>query len=418
MSIAGAMSELVVAHRPFAELVRASVSRADVALVGSILENRRHHRREFILHRPAVTFETQGMDRARRGARDWALIGVGVDERLDRWRRELAQSQGLGVAALVGLGTERTGWQGFVIDRGRQHELDALRIVAPGAPMGQRLPRELEIEPFDAERFSRQLPILGESAQGAIRGARFGLVGVGRLGSTIASLLADHGAGGVILADSDRIEPANLDMALIEKDDEGRYKVEALAERLLLRRPEMTVCWVPKRAHHPRSIAALRTADLLISCSDSGAGRLMASGLSSWLCRPHIDVGTGIQIQPNGERVLAGDVRFFLPCEGCIRCVGGVPDLELAEYELEGPPEALRPGPPVDWRDQRAGSLPTMNALAAAFAVQTILDYFTGRLTGSRWHRLRWVEAVGLETNSAAVQAAWDCRFCRPEIRQ
>ena len=94
-----------------------------------------------------------------------------------------------------------------------------------------------------------------------------------------------------------------------------------------------------------------------------------------------------------GERQLAADVRLLLPGAGCIRCVGGLADMEQAEYEFHAPPGAFLAGPPHHWNARgRLGSLITLNSLAVSFGVQSWLDLLERHAASSIWHRLRWRE--------------------------
>ncbi len=59
-----------------------------------------------------------------------------------------------------------------------------------------------------------------------------GIAGLGGLGSNAAVALARAGIGTLILVDFDRVELSNLNRQCYTIDDIGKYKTEALAERL------------------------------------------------------------------------------------------------------------------------------------------------------------------------------------------
>ena len=98
---------------------------------------------------------------------------------------------------------------------------------------------------------------------------------------------------------------------------------------------------------------------------------------------------------------------------GCVACVGGLRDVEETLYELGAPTGVRRRGEPLDWRQQRAGSLLTINSIAVGIGVQTWLDYLAGSLRTSYWHRLRWVPGGAMQVDGGPVGRAADCRFCR-----
>jgi hypothetical protein len=109
-------------------------------------------------------------------------------------------------------------------------------------------------------------------------------------------------------------------------------------------------------------------------------------------------------------------VRLLLPRAGCIRCVGGLADMEQAEYEFHAPPGALPRRPPAPWNASgRLGSLITLNSLAVSHGVQSWLDLLEGTLATSIWHRLRWESEGGLDVDSAIVSAQEGCSNCSPK---
>jgi hypothetical protein len=106
-------------------------------------------------------------------------------------------------------------------------------------------------------------------------------------------------------------------------------------------------------------------------------------------------------------------VRLLLPRAGCIRCVGGLANLEQAEHELHAPAGALPHRAPEAWNARgRLGSLVTLNSLAVSCGIQSWLDLLEGTLGGSIWHRLLWRAGAGLEVDSAWADASPDCGVC------
>jgi len=59
-----------------------------------------------------------------------------------------------------------------------------------------------------------------------------GIAGCGGLGSNCAVALARTGIGKLVLADFDRVEPANLNRQYFFKDQVGEYKAEALRDNI------------------------------------------------------------------------------------------------------------------------------------------------------------------------------------------
>jgi len=310
------------------------------------------------------------------------------------------------------------GWRGgYRVDE-RVLEIEELRFVGPGMVTVPEPPASVFCDSeSDARRYSRLVGAIGSVGR-RLRGLRGLVIGAGRTGSLAVQQLALLGLGSLVLVDPDRLELENLDsMSGVSLEDVGRLKVEAVAENACRIRPDLGITCLARSAVHQDVWEAARTADLIVSCVDRDAGRLAAARIARGLLRPHLDIGTGITHRATGERQLAGDARLLLPGEGCVCCVGGLANRPQAELELKAPPDAMRPGKPQTWADERLGSLITLNSLTVSTGIQLWLDLLGGSLASSLWHRIRWIEGKGLESNSAAVSAAMTCDLCQPSVR-
>ena len=72
-----------------------------------------------------------------------------------------------------------------------------------------------------------------------LRSARVAVAGLGGLGSNVAVSLARAGVGELMLVDFDRVDLSNLNRQQYEIADLGRYKTDALSERLARINPYM-----------------------------------------------------------------------------------------------------------------------------------------------------------------------------------
>ncbi|MBX3397696.1 MAG: ThiF family adenylyltransferase [Gemmataceae bacterium] len=349
----------------------------------------------------------------RRPLDSWLVMAAPTsDEPLspDTWRGRLKpwNSQRL-VVLLVGLPPDNAGWRGWVFQAGEVDPLAGFRIVAGG------MPEAGGIDTYDAAsdpKWSRTVKAVGETAFNKASRASVAVIGASRLGSAVAFQLAGVGVRRITLVDPDVLEPHNIVGSVgLRAEDSGEKKVLALARSLIAFRPDLAVTAVPYDFLDRR--AKLHGADLIVSAVDRDAGRLAASHWARRHGAVHLDIGTGVTRQ-GIDRLLAADVRLFLPGAGCVRCVGGLGDLDQAEYELRAPPGAAPRRPPEKWDARgRLGSLPTLNALAASTGVQLWLDLLTCDLGGSAWHRVRWVPGKGLELAVARVTAGAECVACR-----
>lgn len=182
------------------------------------------------------------------------------------------------------------------------------------------------------------------------------------------------------LVDPDRLERHNLgEMSCVHDREVGMHKVDALAgglRRTGFARAEP----IAKSVLSFAALGALKQADVIMACADSPAPRLAAAILATAYLQPCLDVGTGI-LNRAGARDMGADVRLLLPGR-CAWCVGGVPRWPAARDAL-----LLGDAPPVpaDFREQRMGSLRSLNSLAVSLAMTLLEQYASNRLRDSVW---------------------------------
>ena len=75
----------------------------------------------------------------------------------------------------------------------------------------------------------------------ALRAAHVGIIGAGGLGSNVAMMLVRSGIRRITIADSDRVEPSNLNRQAYFPDDVGKPKVLALARHLARLEPAVQI---------------------------------------------------------------------------------------------------------------------------------------------------------------------------------
>lgn len=71
-----------------------------------------------------------------------------------------------------------------------------------------------------------------------VRG-RIHIIGCGAIGSTVGELIAKTGLTNITLYDFDKVESHNIANQMFTENDIGKYKVDALAERMISINPEM-----------------------------------------------------------------------------------------------------------------------------------------------------------------------------------
>jgi len=236
------------------------------------------------------------------------------------------------------------------------------------------------------ELLSRTIGALGLATFRTLRQLTVAVIGCGRIGSLVAELLASVGVARLTLVDADCLELHNLgEMAGVELEDFGKPKVAALARGI--RRGAVgrgtDIRTVIEPVDTLTALFAVKTADILVSCADSAAARLAAAVLASSYLQPLLDLGTGILPDGLGRR-MGADVRLVLPGR-CLVCWGGLVDLAAAAAALLA---GRQEPPPADFRDQRLGSLRSLNGLASSLGVTLLEQFLAGRLSESAWLQL------------------------------
>ena len=233
---------------------------------------------------------------------------------------------------------------------------------------------------------------------------RFCLIGAGRTGSLVAMTLIRQGVQYLTLIDPDVVEQPNLDaMDAVTERDLGQSKVAALAEHLGHDLPHARITALPQSIMTIEARELAKSADVLVCCVDDDVARLVSGALACCYTKPLLDIGTGVfhhqhatpqvyfsdQTTPQSlrpRRVLGADVRLILPHDGCLLCWGGVADPQAA-FQRWRSSQPRRP-----WHAERAGSLRSLNAIAAHLGVRLLEDLIAGQLTRSVWCRFEMDE--------------------------
>jgi hypothetical protein len=268
----------------------------------------------------------------------------------------------------------------------------SLRLIAPGLP---ELGAGTLPEPFpDAERWSRTAGALGEHAWQRLCQLHYLLVGCGRNGSLLAHALVRMGARRLSLIDPDTVELANLDGDGYLPDHLGAPKAEALAESLRAVNPTVVVQPLAYSVSDHRILPAAREADVLITAVDDDGARWAVAQLAVLYLKPLLDVGTGVLTSESGEPLLGADIRWIVPGEGCLLCIGGLANPQQVEVVRQGLHAEQQYRAQRHWQQERRGSLRSLNMVAVGLALRMLEDYLATRLQTSRWLRLVYQDAT------------------------
>jgi molybdopterin/thiamine biosynthesis adenylyltransferase len=277
---------------------------------------------------------------------------------------------------------------------GPGQRLDRLHLPGPGMITvdltGGSIP-SWSLPEQDAARWSRTIGALGEEEWNCLRELRCAVVGLGRTGSRVAAALARVGVSQLALIDPDRLDLHNLGEAdVVNAGHLGASKAECLAGELARVNAGLQVRAVAQSITHLAAFEAIQESDVVWCCADHDSARLVATGLASLLCRPLIDLGTGVLRRQDG-REMGGDVRLVLPGR-CLLCLGGLSDETGARRVIASADEESRFHAGRDWRAERAGSLASLNQAAVAVALRAWEDLVAGRVRESLWAHLEFGE--------------------------
>ena len=140
-------------------------------------------------------------------------------------------------------------------------------------------------------RYHRQLLLeeIGEAGQAKIRNAKVLLVGVGGLGSPIATYLTGAGIGTLGLVDDDVVSITNLHRQVLYSEEEvGLPKAECAKQRLHSLNHETSIIAYPERLTRENAESLISQYDLVIDGMDNFATRFIVSDACKALHKPYV----------------------------------------------------------------------------------------------------------------------------------
>lgn len=228
--------------------------------------------------------------------------------------------------------------------------------------------------------YHRQVLAFGDKGQYQLGQITVGIVGLGGIGSIVALELAYLGVTRFVLADDDVVETTNLNRLVgAATKDVGEPKV-MVSKRLIKsvkRNAKVTGLQVSVRSS--KALRALKSADIIIGCVDSDAGRMILNELALGHMIPYLDCGAGINVH-NGEIVEAGGrVVVWVPGRPCLLCAREfIPRIAAEELESREEREFRRKYGYVSGADVKEPAVISLNGTIASLAVTELLALVTG----------------------------------------
>ena len=177
------------------------------------------------------------------------------------------------------------------------------------------------------DRYHRQ-EILPNFEQSKLTQAKVLVVGVGGLGSVVATYLARMGVGQLGLVDSDKLELSNLHRQILYSTDEvGQEKALLAKEKLNQANPEVKIVTHALRLSRNNVDEIIRGYDLVADCADNFATRFL---INDACVKAKKTLVHGAVFHYEGQ------VMVIKPEGPCLRCVfekePDVPKTELGVF--------------------------------------------------------------------------------------
>ena len=177
----------------------------------------------------------------------------------------------------------------------------------------------------ELERYSRQfvLPEWSAAAQSALRDASVMVIGLGALGSPVATYLAAAGVGRIGLVDGDVVELSNLHRQPLHfTPDIGVGKADSAAHKLAFLNPEIELVPYPAHLDENNAAAILTGASCVVDCTDNLRTRFVLNQAC---------VDAGVPLVEAGVLGFAGIVQTIIPGQSaCYRCAFPLADTQEA----------------------------------------------------------------------------------------
>ncbi|WP_288499725.1 ThiF family adenylyltransferase [uncultured Acinetobacter sp.] len=219
-----------------------------------------------------------------------------------------------------------------------------------------------------------------ELANNDISGKKVAVIGAGSLGSSVVMHLVRAGIMDITIVDPDRFESANLGRHILGVDDLGKYKTEALKERIQKDLSYITTTSIPQyiQYEYVRNNGMLDEMDVVVITtadwnSEEFIWLLHEVRLPKWAliqawAEPHAIIGHVLITRPNSiadGRNLFDEHGRFLHRYSEWKDNGVIP--------LPGCGEAFIPGGPI--------GIHTIASITA----QSVLDVLTGKVESEKW---------------------------------
>ncbi|MEM9374627.1 MAG: ThiF family adenylyltransferase [Pseudomonadota bacterium] len=231
----------------------------------------------------------------------------------------------------------------------------------------------------------RQARLFGDAANELIASLRIGIAGGGATGSAVLALLMRLGVCDALLLEKDIVEHSNLNRLHGARriDAENRARKSDVHSRTVAETNlGMRLVTIDAFVGDPGSVEALKACDIVFSCTDDHAGRLVLNRFSRFYSIPVIDVGLAMQKRETGSFDLFARTSTLVDGHPCLICGGHIDPRRASEEALKRrDPDSyalLKEEAYVLGEGDPSPAVVTFTTEAACMAVNELLAAITG----------------------------------------
>ena len=245
-----------------------------------------------------------------------------------------------------------------------------------------------ELTDKELEIYSRQIVLadIGYDGQVKLRNARALLIGVGGLGSPVATQLVGMGIGYLRIVDRDIVSRSDLHRQhLYDADCVGRPKVEVARQKLGKLNPDVTIEAIPESLNSINAEDLISGMDVVIDGLDHPEPRYLVNRTCNKLKIPYV-FGAAIEAFGNVSTLMPGQTF-------CLECfMPGLKDEDLPVCAV-------------------VGVHPSVIGMVSSVQVSEAVRLIIGQQP-KLFNRLFYIDLREFEFNILEMQAVESCRVC------
>ena len=167
-------------------------------------------------------------------------------------------------------------------------------------------------------RYSRHLLLdeLGIEGQQKLLASQALIIGAGGLGSPVALYLGSAGVGHITVVDHDTVDATNLQRQIAHTlADVGQPKAQSIQQAIAAINPDVQVTAITQRADGSLLDKLVKTADVVLDCTDNFTTRHAINRACVKHCKPLV---SGAAIRFDGQVTVYDPRNALSPCYACV----------------------------------------------------------------------------------------------------